>query len=145
MRPRALLLSVTLLALPLAAKAAPGVEECPYPGAVVYDLDKVEQGLRGAATCEAAVALFERCLMGATSDVVMGGIVIDKCEAAFPATLSRAQKRAYARAQDRCARKFRRHSGSLYRSLEAQCLAEVASAYARRWRKGTPAARRVRP
>ena len=131
-----LFLAVSFLAMD--AHAAPKPAECPYPGSVVYDLDKVEEGVKSAPSCDAAFELFSACMMGATSDVRMSGFVIEKCEADFEAKLSKSQRRAYDKAQNGCERKYQRQSGSEARAMEALCVAEVARAYSRRSRSTKP-------
>jgi hypothetical protein len=131
-----LFLAVSFLAMD--AHAAPKPAECPYPGSVVYDLDKVEEGLKSAPSCDAAFELFSTCMMGATSDVRMSGIVIERCEADFKAKLSKSKARAYGKDLNGCERKYRRQSGSEARAMEALCFAEVARSYSRRSRSMKP-------
>ena len=121
--------------LAMDAQAAPKPKDCPYPGSVLYDLDKVEEGLKSAPSCDAAFELFSTCMMGATSDVRMSGIVVERCEADFEAKLSKNQRRAYDKDLNRCERKYQRQSGSEARALEALCVAEVARSYSRHWHK----------
>jgi hypothetical protein len=58
--------------------------------------------------------------------------VTERCEAEFLNHLGKSERQAYRRAQERCARKYRHELGTMYRSFEAFCGAEVALSYARR-------------
>ena len=139
MLPRFLLSGTLVFLLITAAQAAPKPKECPYPVEVAYDLDKIEEALKGAPSCDAAFEVFSLCMMGATSDVAMSGIVIAKCEQDFVPKLSKAQQRAYEKATDRCERKSAQYGGgSESRAMAALCEAEVARSHARRWRKAKP-------
>jgi hypothetical protein len=125
-----MLLSVLLIqVLSSNAQSAPKREECP-----VSDLDEIQEAVRSAPSCERSLKLFELCGAGATSDNVLGGIVTEKCEADFIHKLSKSQKRAYEREQDRCVRKYRHQIGSMYISFSAFCVAEVARSYSQRFR-----------
>jgi hypothetical protein len=116
----------------LAAVAAPAVaaEECPS------DLDERIGLLEQAPTCARSLALFERCSYGASGDVALSQPVIKKCEGDFLTKLSTSQRQAYDRQQKRCARKYQDQSGTMYRSFEAFCSANLAKDYARRLAKG---------
>ena len=58
--------------------------------------------------------------------------MVAKCEAEFVSKLSRGRLGEYRRAQSRCSRKYRHESGTMYRSFEAHCAAEVARSHAGR-------------
>ena len=62
----------------------------------------------------------------------MGEVVVAKCKGEFVSRLSKGRLSEYRRAQSRCARKYLHESGTMYRSFEAHCAAEVARSYARR-------------
>jgi hypothetical protein len=117
-----------------AAPKAPEQKECPVAGGP-FDLDKVEAALRGAPTCGESSKVFGLCGMGGGSDVAMGGIVTERCEAEFLSRLDQRRRRAYRREQERCSRKYRNESGSMYRSAEAYCVSELAARYARKFGK----------
>ena len=55
---------------------------------------------------------------------------LERCERDFLTKLNKAQKRHYQVEQKRCERKYSRRQGSMYRSAEVFCLAEVANKYA---------------
>jgi hypothetical protein len=59
----------------------------------------------------------------------------ERCEGEFLDRLTKAEKQVYRRAQQRCARKYRHEFGTMYRSFEAHCGAEVALSYAKRLRR----------
>jgi hypothetical protein len=130
-----LLLAIVLICSPLApsAWAGPKAEkpekQCPH---ALSDFDKISQDLDNAPTCSAALELFGACSVGAYSDVRLGGTVLGRCERDFLTRLNKAQRRSYQAEQNRCERKYGRREGSMYRSAEAFCLAEVANRYAGR-------------
>lgn len=99
------------------------------------DLYVIEAALQKATSCENSMATFEACAYGASGDVRLGQAVISRCEGDFLSTLNVSQKRAYERELERCWRKYRRKSGTMYRSFEAMCAAAVAQAYSRRFLK----------
>ncbi|HZP75390.1 MAG TPA: hypothetical protein VFB45_04540 [Pseudolabrys sp.] len=103
------------------------------------DLDDIATAVQKAPSCARAVAIFEVCQFGATGDVFIGQEVTKKCEADFLAKLNATQKRAYEQKQVRCSNKYRRESGSMYRSMEAFCGAYVARDYSARALKAKPA------
>jgi len=129
-----------LVAAAHAAPKAKEAEECPIAG---FDLDKIREAARTAPSCDKSLELFRVCASGASSDVALGGVVTEKCEADFLTRLSKRQRRDYDRAQERCANKYRNESGSMYRSFSAFCGAELARNYARRFAKGKTAGHAV--
>src|SRR5215475_14874722 len=136
---RILLSLAVLLLLPAGAQSAPKSEkECPIED---FSLEKIQDAARDAPSCDKALEVFRLCGAGASSDVALGGIVTEKCEAEFLSRLNRRERRAYRREQNRCAGKFRHESGTMYRAFEAFCSAALAHDYARRVarRKGAAA------
>jgi hypothetical protein len=127
-------LSVVALVAPSLATAADG--ECPVQS---YDIDEIAKAVHNAPSCVASLAMFERCAMGATSDVTVGDIVVGKCEAVFEGKLSAVQKRAYGRAQTICEKKYIKETGSMYRSFEAFCYAKAAANVAKQFSNASPA------
>ena len=133
-----LLLAIALIFSPLApnAWAGPKAEkperQCPH---ALSEFDKISQNLDKAPTCSAALELFSACSVGAYSDVRIGGTMLERCERDFLTRLNKAQKRSYRAEQNRCERKYSRREGSMYRSAEVFCLAEVANKYAARFAK----------
>jgi hypothetical protein len=125
-----LLAAVALAAIPtLPAVAA--TAECP----TLDGQEKIEL-LERAPTCAKAMALFAACEYGAGGDVRLGTIVTRTCERDFLAKLSGSQRRAYDLRQNRCTHKYADKSGTMYRSFEAFCSAELAQSYARRFSRG---------
>jgi hypothetical protein len=128
---RTLLLG-TLLLSAVAAQAA----DCPFAG------PDVDDGLTAAPTCKAAARLLSDCALGASGDVARGGIVREKCERDFLPGLGPKEARAYRAGLARCARKYAKQEGSMYRSMAAFCAVELAERYsARALRKGRPTRR----
>jgi hypothetical protein len=121
--------AVSLLALATAPAAA--APECP-----TREGDKILELLDQAPTCGRSLALFQACSYGAGGDVGLSEVVIRKCEGDFLTRLGKSQRQAYDRQQKRCARKYQNQSGSMYRSFEAFCSANVAKDYSRRFAKG---------
>jgi hypothetical protein len=103
--------------------------ECPI---VDFDWARIEEAARTAPTCERSFQMLAWCSSGAGSDVGLGSVVTSRCEADFLTKLSSAQRQVYRSAQVRCQRKYWQESGTMYRSFEAICGAELAKSYARR-------------
>jgi hypothetical protein len=134
-----IVLAAVMLAISTAASAAkdkPKKEECP-----TLDHQEIEDLLRKAPSCQRAGALFESCQFGASGDVSLGAIVTGKCEGDFLGKLDAAQRRAYDREQKRCQRKYAHEDGTMYRSFEAFCGADVARNYSAKFLKNVPASR----
>jgi hypothetical protein len=122
---------VALLSFPATA------DDCPVESMAPSEVRKL---IVAAPSCAQGLKIFESCGMGATSDVILGGVVIEKCEAEFEGKLSAAQRRSYDRAQAACDRKYAREQGSEYRSLTAFCAAAAAGRMAKQFSKAvTPA------
>ena len=140
-----LLLALALVVAPPAANAWAGPKaekpekQCPH---ALAEFDRISRDLDQAPTCPAALELFSACSVGAYSDVRIGGTVLARCERDFLTRLGKAQKRHYQAEQKRCEREFGRREGSMYRSAEVFCLAEVASKYAERFAKAAGATKR---
>ena len=103
--------------------------ECPIEG---FNSEKIEQSARDAPSCQRAFELFRLCNSGAGGDVGVGAAVTERCESEFIHTLSTTERQTYRGAQSRCARKYRQETGTMYRSFEAFCGAEVAFSFAKR-------------
>ena len=123
-----LLCAISILATTMAPVAA---LDCPS-----RDLDGILDLLDHAPTCQKSLALFEACADGASGDVALSEVVIRKCEGDFLTRLSEPQHQSYDRRQKLCSRKYRNESGTMYRSFEAFCRANLASDYARRFARG---------
>jgi hypothetical protein len=115
--------------------------ECP---ASDFDWEKIEEAARTAPSCERSFQLLARCSSGAGSDVGLGSVITNRCEVDFLTKLSSAQRQVYRSAQARCQRKYQQESGTMYRSFEAFCGAEIARSYARRY-AARPGAQRDAP
>ncbi|KAF2990516.1 hypothetical protein OGR47_02180 [Methylocystis sp. MJC1] len=96
------------------------------------DLEAQEAKVAAAKNCGEAHKLYEACLWGSTADLQRGSVVTETCEKAFLSTLSAAQQKSYSRKKDACAKKYRNESGTMYRSMEAVCIADAAYDY---WKK----------
>ena len=126
------------IATVLAMLSAPAVAaDCPVASMAPSEVEKL---IVAAPSCEQGLKIFESCGMGGMSDVILGGVVIEKCEAVFEGKLSAAQRRSYDRAQKACDRKYAREAGSEYRSLTAFCSAAAAGRMAQQFSKASPAA-----
>lgn len=107
-------------------------KECPHAYGA---FDKIIADMEKALTCRAAMEIASACAMGGSSDVQLGAAVQERCERDFLAGLSKTQRRAYAGDHKRCERKYHRAEGTMYRSAEAFCHAEVAEKFVRRFAK----------
>ena len=110
--------------------------DCPVESMAPSEVEKL---IVAAPGCEQSLKIFQSCGMGASSDVRLGGVVTEKCEAAFEGRLSGAERRAYSRAQAICEKKYQRETGSMYRSFEAFCFAEAAARMAKQVARPTAA------
>lgn len=111
------------LAALLLLAAPAGAKDCPTQD---FGWEAREGEVRKAPSCKEALAVAEACAFGATGDVGLTDIVIEKCEAGFLGRLGKEQRRAYDGGIKRCSSKYLRKSGSMYRSMEAFCRAELA-------------------
>jgi hypothetical protein len=75
-------------------------KDCPVKE---FSLDAREDAIRTAPTCRQALEIMGACAYGAGGDTGLSGAVRERCEPEFLPRLSKAQKRAYDRAQRRCA------------------------------------------
>jgi len=121
--------AVSLL-VAVSAPAIAGTGECP----VIDGKERLEL-LVHAPTCDKSLALFQTCSYGAGGDVGLSNVVVKKCERDFLTKLSARQRRIYDRKQRRCAHKYQDESGTMYRSFEAFCSANLARTYAHRFTK----------
>ncbi|MDQ8732233.1 hypothetical protein [Bradyrhizobium sp. LHD-71] len=127
------LVAASLLVLSFAPAVA---EDCPVKSMAPAEVEKL---ILAAPSCEQGLKIFQSCGMGGTSDVIVGAVVVVKCEAVFEGKLSARQQRAYDRAQAACDKKYASESGSMYRSLTAFCSAEAAARMAKQVSKTVPA------
>ena len=109
----------------LAASAALADEAC-----FGSDADATSAALEKAGSCRTALAKFSACSWGSSADLAFGDIVVKVCERGFIGKLSAAGKANYADAASRCAYEHARQDGTIYRSMEALCRAEVALRFA---------------
>ena len=115
----------------MATAPAAAARDCP-----TLDGDKRLELLEHAPSCEKSLALFQACSYGASGDVALSAAVTRKCEGDFLTKLNKSQRQTYDRQQKHCARKYQNQSGTLYRSFEAFCSANLAKDYSRRFAKG---------
>jgi hypothetical protein len=127
-------LSILALFAPSLATAADA--ECPVRS---LDIEEIETAIQDAPTCDASLAIFQRCGTGATGDTGLSDVVIGKCEAVFEGKLSPTQKHAYDRAKTICDKKYEKEDGTMYRSFEAFCRAKAAANVAKQFSKASPA------
>jgi hypothetical protein len=127
-------LSVLVFCVPSLVTAAD--LECPVQSLAH---DDIERAINDAPTCDASLALFQRCGSAASGDVSFGSIVAGKCEAVFAGELSAAQDRAYSRAKTVCSQKYEEEDGTMYRSFEAFCYAQAAHRMAKQFSAKVPA------
>jgi len=118
-----LLFALALAAL--AASAARANDSC-----FGSDADALSAALEKAGSCRAAFAKFSACAWGSSADLAFGDIVVKVCEGAFVAKLTAAGKANYAAEAALCAYEHARQDGTMYRSMEALCRAEVAQRFA---------------
>src|ERR1700752_444407 len=98
------------IATVLAMLSAPAVAaDCPVASMAPSEVEKL---IVAAPSCEQGLKIFESCGMGGMSYVILGGVVIEKCEAVFEGKLTAAQRRSYDRAQKACDRKYARETSS---------------------------------
>jgi hypothetical protein len=114
-------------------------KECPV---AEHSLDAIEAAIGKAASCQESMEIFQACAYGASGDVPLAQAVIGKCEGDFLTKLNAKKKEAYERELKRCWQKYRRESGTMYRSFEAMCAAAVAQAYSRRFLRAGVAKKR---
>ncbi len=121
----AVLLAAGPFTLPAWAGPKPPVapKECPIQE---FSLEAREEAIRKAATCKQALGVMEACAYVASGYTALGSAVVEKCEAGFLPRLSKEQRRSYDRDIRRCNNKYRNESGTMYRSFEAFCRAELA-------------------
>jgi hypothetical protein len=118
-----------LLTLPVAG------QECPTRDT---GWEAREAVVRKAPTCRDALKTAESCAFGASGDIGLTDIVIERCEADFLTGLGKAQRARYDAGMKRCSRKHRRQDGTMYRSMEAFCQATLARDTAAKFAKAPP-------
>lgn len=123
---RPFLLAVLLL-VPLAARAQTQAE-CPVP---LDRYDAIDDLLAAAPSCRAAADLFFACATASSGDVSRGSAARERCERDFAPALPAPEAATYRRRIAACDRKYRRESGTMYRSFEAACGVEEAARRAR--------------
>lgn len=94
------------------------------------DAEALANALEKAGSCRAAFAKFSACAWGSTADLSFGDIVVKACENEFLGRLSAAGKANYEAEAALCAYEHAHQDGTMYRSMEALCRAEVASRFA---------------
>jgi hypothetical protein len=135
---RKILAPIAMVILAFTAAAAFAAEDAKKEACPTSGLDAIADLIRQAPSCRRAIALFEICAFGASGDVALGAAATEKCEGDFLSKLSPAQRQAYDRGQKLCARKYQNQEGTMYRSFEAFCGADVARDYSARFLKAAP-------
>jgi uncharacterized protein YecT (DUF1311 family) len=118
-----LVLAATLA--PFAASTAMADEAC-----FGSDAEALSTALEKAGSCRAAFAKFSECSSGSSADLKFGDIVVKVCQGDFLSKLTAAGKANYAEEAALCAYEHARQDGTMYRSMEALCRAEVAQRFA---------------
>ncbi len=108
--------------LPMNAAAAP---QCPASSPAQMDL--VVATIEKAEGCAAAYKIMEACAFGSSADVQTGSAVIEKCEAGIAPRL----KPAFDKERKACVAKYAKKDGTMYRSMNAFCVAKAAVKYNR--------------
>jgi uncharacterized protein YecT (DUF1311 family) len=94
------------------------------------DGEAMSAALKNAGSCRAALAKFSACAWGSSADLAFGDVVVKVCEGEFLAKLTPAGKANYEAEAGLCDYEHARQEGTMYRSAEALCRAEVASKFA---------------
>jgi hypothetical protein len=123
------LAAVLLLVVPAIA------QDCPAEGS---GWEGRQDAVRKAPTCNEALKAAESCAYGATGDVGLTTIVMEKCQAVFLTKLSKSRRRTYDRAIKHCGDKYKNESGTMYRSFSAFCRATLARDTAAQFAKAPP-------
>jgi hypothetical protein len=129
------LAAVLLLVVPAIA------QDCPAEGS---GWEGRQDAVRKAPTCNEALKVAESCAYGATGDVGLTTIVMEKCQAVFLTKLSKSRRRTYDRAIKHCGDKYKnerhhvplvlgvlprdpgaRHRGAIRQSAAAQIVVGV--------------------
>ena len=121
-----------MLRLLLAAAFATFVSQAAFADDACFgsDAGALSAALEHADSCRAAFAKFSACAWGSSADLTFGDIVVKVCERGFVAKLSAAGKTNYSDEAALCAYEHVRQDGTMYRSMEALCRAEVAQRFA---------------
>jgi hypothetical protein len=130
------ILTAVALAISIAgslAKDEPKKAQCP-----TLDHQEIEDLLRKAPSCQRAIALFEICQMGSGGDLSFGTIVAEKCERRLSGQTDRGRSGPMSANRKQCQRKYVNESGTMYRSFEAFCGADVARSYSARFLTAGP-------
>jgi hypothetical protein len=95
-------------------------------------LDEIADVLKAASSCDASMKIFQDCSLSSSGDLRLGDAVRERCEVDFLSKLQTPQKHVYEREVKACNGKYRDQSGTMYRSWEGFCAAEVAQRYSQR-------------
>ena len=106
---------------------ARAAEVCPVAS---LGIAEIAQAIRAAPTCRSAFAVMQSCRFNTGNDVELAGIVTERCEATFRSRLSSAQRQAYHRTREACARRYAGRQGTIYASFHATCEAAAAVRWA---------------
>lgn len=111
--------------------------DCPVETRVQGTLDAKEEAIRKAPTCKRAYEIMEACSYQASGDTGLGNALHERCEPEFLPRLSKAQRRAYDREQNRCSNKYAHESGTMYVSFASFCRAGSTVKYAAKYGAGS--------
>jgi hypothetical protein len=129
------MLRVASIAMSLLLVASGGLI-APALGAVCQGesmtLDQIADVIKAAPTCDAGMKIFQDCSLSSSGDLQLGAAVREKCEADFLPKLQTPQKHVYEHEIKACGTKYAGKDGTMYRSWEAFCSAEVAQHYSQR-------------
>jgi hypothetical protein len=117
------MIRTVFLAVWLVSSATGAAYACPLES---LDREAIIKAITDAPTCRASFEMLSACRYNAGGDIELASIVTERCEKTFLSTLKPDAKRAYQRAQQACARKYRNKEGTMYASAQAICAAEAA-------------------
>lgn len=116
---------VLALAVGIAAPAL--AEDCP----VETQREPTLRALKAAPGCQQSLHILTACAWGSSQDVEFAAVVVKRCEKEFPKDMSEGKRAAYAKAKERCRKKYENEQGTMYVSFAAHCQAEAAAKYAK--------------
>ena len=102
--------------------------ECPQSARTIDGAVKYISAAQGQ--CGEALNRASECSWGSSADGQIAGAAITVCESKFLSKLSATEKAGYSKLQGRCGKKYEGQQGTMYRSMEAFCEAEVSLHFA---------------
>jgi hypothetical protein len=115
---------IVLVSLLTSAAAFGG--ECPST-----DVDTILKYVGSTNQCGVAQQRAADCAYGSSIDTAIAGTAQQVCEARFASKLNAAEKAGYNSLLNRCAAKYAKEEGTMYRSMAAFCSLNVSLTYAR--------------